>query len=51
MCLPCQAGFCTLHIENVEAVAGSNVSLLHAEMMRKDGFVQHRYPNSPEVAT
>eukprot|EP00118_Oscarella_pearsei_P025682 m.308582 g.308582 ORF g.308582 m.308582 type:complete len:1010 (+) comp44295_c0_seq1:152-3181(+) len=42
------AGFCTLHLDQ-SGSAGSNLTILHAEMMSEDGFVQHRYGNSPEL--
>ena len=42
-----EAGFCTLHLDQ-SGPAGSNLTIVHAEMMSEDGFIQHRYGNSPE---
>jgi alpha-L-rhamnosidase len=42
------AGFCTLHLDQ-PGQRGTNITLLHAEMMFENGFVQHRYSNSPEL--
>jgi alpha-L-rhamnosidase len=42
------AGHCSLHIPG-GGRAGSNVTLLHAEMIYQNGTIHHLYPNSPEL--